>query len=428
MQVSVETIEGLERRMTVAVPADRIDSEVRNRLNSLSQRVRISGFRPGKAPISVIKQQYGQQVNNEVLSELVQNTFYEAVSQEKLRLAGFPRIEPKDRKVGDPLEYVAIFEVYPEVKLTGLDKVSVEKPQVEISEQDVNNTIDKIRAQRKQWHEVDRASENGDQATIDFKGFIDGTPFAGGEAEDFVVELGVGRMLGDFESNLLGKKAGEETAFDVNFPEDYFGKDIAGKTARFEVKVKKVEASGLAEVNEEFIKSMGIAEGTLDAFTADIRKNMERELQTRIRATVKKNVMDAVAQQNTFELPKSLIDREIENLTKRYSGADKDSAEVAGQLESEARRRVSLGLIFSEVIKEQAIKAESREVRESIEDIASTYERPEEVVQWYYADKQRLEEVESLVLENKAVDWLLNNVKVKEVKQTFDQMMDFGSN
>ncbi len=424
MQVSVETTQGLERRMTVAVPADRIDTEVSNRLKSLCQRVRISGFRPGKAPLGVVQKQYGHQVNSEVLNEVVQNTFYEAVSQEKLRLAGYPRIEPKQRKTGEALEYIATFEVYPEVTLGGLDKIVIEQPEVDISENDVNGTIEKIRMQRKQWQSVDRASTQGDRMTIDFKGFIDGTPFAGGEAQDFVVELGAGRMIADFESNLVGKKAGEDTAFDVLFPADYFGKDVAGKTAHFEVKAKLVEASSLPEVDEAFIKGLGIEAGTHDALLADIRKNMERELQARIRSTVKKTVMDAVAQQNVFDLPRYLIDREIESLAKRFSGASGENSEAAGQLENEARRRVTLGLIFSEVIKDNAFKAEPRDVRESVEDIASTYERPEEVVQWYYSDKKRLEEVESLVLENKAVDWLLKNVSTKTRKQTFDEVMD----
>ncbi len=422
MQVSVETTQGLERRMKVQVPADRIDNEVRTRLQNLSQRVRISGFRPGKAPMGVVQQQYGAQVGNEVLNEILQNTFYEAVTQEKLRLAGYPRIEPKARKAGETLEYVAVFEVYPDVQIKGLDKVSVEQLAADISEQDVNNTIDKIRAQRQQWNSVDRASQDGDQLTIDFKGSIDGVPFAGGEAQDFIVQLGSGRMISGFESNLAGKTPGSDTAFDVTFPADYFGRDVAGKTARFEVKVKKVEAPSLPAVDEEFIKGLGIAEGTHDALHADIRKNMERELRTRIRSLTKQRVMDAVVAQNQIDLPKFLIDREVEALAKRFPSAGKD-ASGASELETEARRRVTLGLMFSEVIKTNSLKAESRDVREAVEDIASTYERPEEVVQWYYSDKNRLSEVESLVLENKAVDWLLNNVKVKNVQKTFDEIM-----
>lgn len=421
MQVSVETTKGLERRMTVAVPADKIENEIKTRLTSLASRVKVSGFRPGKVPFGVVKRQYGGQVQSEVISELVQNSFYEAVIKEKLRLAGSPTIEPKARQEGEALEYTAVFEVYPDVEIKPLEKLKMEVPLVEITDADVGKTIDQIRGQRLVWNEVDRASQDGDQVLIDFKGSIDGVPFQGGEAEDFEVELGAGRMIAGFEDNLKGKSAGEQVSFTVTFPEDYFGKDVAGKEARFDCQVKAVKASSIPEVDEDFIKSLGIADGTVEGLNAEVRANMQRELESRIKGITKQRVMDLLADNNKIELPRALVDKEIEHMKQRNpaAGTQADS----GDLETEARRRVTLGLILSEIINKNEFKAEAKDVRAAVEDIASTYERPEEVVQWYYADKKRLGDVESVVLEQKAVDWVAEQVSRKEKKQTFDDLM-----
>lgn len=426
MQVSVETTQGLERRMTVAVPADQIDTEINNRLTSLARRVKVSGFRPGKVPFGVVKRQYGGQVKDEVISELMQNSFYEAVIKEKLRLAGSPTIEPKQRGEGEALEYTATFEVYPEVELKPLDKLKLELPKGAIADKDVAATIEKIRSQRLVWNDVDRASQGGDQVIIDFKGSIDGVPFQGGEAEDFTVELGAGRMIAGFEENLTGRSTGDEVAFDVTFPEDYFGKDVAGKEARFDCKVKAVKASALPEIDEEFIKSLGISAGTSEALEEEVRANMQREMDGRVKGLVKQKVMDLLVDSNSFDVPKALVDKEIEYMKQRNPQAGQQAAD-SGDLESEAHRRVSLGLILSEIINKNDFKAEAKEVRAQVEEIASTYERPEEVLQWYYADKKRLGDVESVVLEQKAVDWVTTQIKTTEKAQSFDDLMGISS-
>lgn len=432
MQVSVETTTGLERKMKVAVPKDRIDSEVELRLKDLVGRVKIDGFRPGKVPVSVVRKKYGSQIRQEVLGDVMQSSFAEAVSQEKLRPAGMPQIDEVNDTDSDTLEYTATFEVYPEVKLGGLDKIKVERPVLEISDADIEKMLENIRSQRKAWQEVDRASQEGDQLTIDFVGTIDGEAFQGGSAEGVPLELGSKRMIEGFEDQLVGAKAGEERTVSVTFPEDYHSADLAGKAAEFAVKVTKVEEAVLPELNDDFVKSLGVAEGGLDALKQQVRENMEREGKQTIASRLKEQVFAALVDLNLVELPKALVDAEIESLVKQrkeamaqYGGAQVQDVDPT-QFEDQARRRVSLGLVLSEIIQQNDIKVPPARLRETVEGLAASYEQPEAVVKYYYSDKNRLAEVENIALEEMAVEWLMEQGSVTDKKTSFDELMNPG--
>lgn len=424
MQVSVQTLSGLERQITVAVPAERIDGEVKTRLDSLSKRVRIAGFRPGKVPLNVVKQHYGSQVQSEVLGEVLQSSFYEAVTQEKLRPAGAPHIHPKARASGQPLEYTATFEIYPDVQLRPLGGIEIEKPAAEITEQDVDQVVENIRKQRPRWVAVERASQVGDRVRVDFTGTKNGAEFAGNQGQDMVVEIGKRRMIPGFEEQLTGATAGAKLAFDLRFPADYHAKELADQEVHFEVVVNAVEESRLPDIDADFIRSLGISEPTVEALRQDVRQNMQRELNERARAVLKQNVMDALLKANPLDVPKALVQQEIQTLTKGQDGAG--MPELNAKLEDLGRRRVSLALILSEIVKQQNLKVDAKKLREAVEHFAATYEKPDEVVQWYYADKSRLRDVESYVLENEVVDWIAANVKIREVATTFDALIKQG--
>jgi trigger factor len=432
MQVSVETTTGLERKMKVAVPMDRIDSEVEQRLKSLVGRVKIDGFRPGKVPFSVVRKKYGSQVRQEVLGDMLQSTFAEAVTQEKLHPAGMPAIEDIDDSSSETLEYTATFEVYPEVKLDGLDKIKVERPVLEISDADIDKMLDNIRGQRKAWQEVDRAAQDGDQLTIDFVGTIDGEAFEGGSAESVALELGSKRMIEGFEDQLLGAKAGEERTISVTFPENYHSADLAGKPAEFAVKVTKVEEPVLPELNDEFVKGLGITEGGLDALKQQVRDNMEREGKQTIASRLKEQVFAALVDLNLVELPKALVDSEIESLVKQrkeamaqYGGAQVQDVDPS-QFEDQAHRRVALGLVLSEIIQQNNIKVPPARLRETVEGLAASYEQPDAVVKYYYSDKNRLAEVENIALEEMAVEWIMEQGTVTDKPTSFDDLMNPG--
>lgn len=432
MQVSVETTQGLERKLTVSVPAEKIESEVQRRLQSLSKKAKLQGFRPGKVPFSVVQRTYGKQVQQEVEGEMLQSTFVEAVTQEKLNPANAPHIEPKTRGKGEAFEYIATFEVYPEINLASMEGVEIDTPVAEISDQDIDNVIERLREQNKKWQAVERACQDGDKVTIDFKGYVDDEAFAGGEAKAVPLELGSGKMIPGFEEQLIGSKAGDEPQLNVTFPDEYQSKELAGKQARFDTKVITVEEPVLAEINEEFIKNLGIEEGTLEAFRADVKKSMERELGEKIKSVVKQNVMDKLLEINQIEVPNALIDKEIDALQAR-SGLTSEQMALEGvgeamrkNLEDEARRRVTLGLVLSETVKQNDIKAEPGKVRELVESLAASYEKPQEVLQYYYGDKNRLAEIESVALENETVEWLMSQAKISESKTTFDDLMKPG--
>jgi trigger factor len=432
MQVSVETTQGLERRMTVELPADRIENEVKTRLESLAKRVKIHGFRPGKVPFNVVRRQYGTQVQQEVIGDLLQSSFYEAVAKEKLRPASAPNIEPKSRNAGEALQYTATFEIYPEIQLTSTENIAIEKPVPEINEQAVDNVIETIRKQRKEWVTVDRPAQDGDRVKIDFRGTINDEPFSGNEAKDFMVELGSKRMIEGFEDQLVGVKAEEERVLDVAFPENYHSQELAGKQAKFDTKVQTVEEPKLPELTEEFIRSLGVDDGTLESLRKDVQSNMQREADEKVKALLKQRVMDKLLEINQVEIPNALVDKEVDALISReqaQTGKTKSPEEhqaLAVRYKDEAHRRVALGLILSELVKQNNIKVEPRKVRELVENIASAYEKPEQVVQWYYADKQRLGDVESLALENEIVEWVISNAKVNETSIQFDELMKSG--
>lgn len=430
MQVSVESAGGLQRKLTVAVPEDTIEQAVQTRLQNLTRTAKIKGFRAGKVPLKVVKQHYGQQVRQEVLGEVIQSSFYEAVSQEKLRPASSPSIDTQQIDDGQGLEYTATFEVYPEVQLADMSGAKIEKTVAEIGESDLDEMIDTIRKQQLQWEVVDKAAENGDQVTVDFKGIIDGEEFAGGTGENMTVEIGAGRMIKGFEDGLAGLKADDEKTLELKFPDDYHAKELAGKDVKFEIKVKKVESSKLPEIDEEFAKKMGVADGNIEKMRDDVKANMQRELDARLKNNVKQAVMDKLLELNKIDIPESLIQQESEVLLKQMQSNLMQQGMQQGQLKMEpsmfkdqAERRVALGLIMSEIVKQQSFVPDADKVRGFIEEMASGYEKPDDVVKWYYGDKQRLAEVESMVIEQQIVDWILEQAKVEDKTTSFKNIM-----
>lgn len=430
MQVSVETTQGLERRLTITVPAEQVNGEVNSRLRQLAKTRRIDGFRPGKAPLTIIKKMFGPSVEADVAGELMQRNFFEAVMSEKLNPAGMPTMEPAPIKAGEDFTFTATFEVYPEVEVKGLDAVSVEKPQAEVTDADLDKMIDTLRKQHADWTEADRAAEDGDRVTMNFVGSVDGEEFEGGKADDFVLVLGSGRMIPGFEDGLLGKKAGDEFTIEVTFPEEYHAENLKGKPASFAITLTKVEAQQLPELTEEFVKRFGIADGTVDGLKAEVRKNMERELAQALKASVKEQVIDGLLEQNQVDVPQSLIDSEIDTLRKqamqRFGGLDaKNAPELPAELfKEQAERRVRVGLVLGELIKANEIKADDAKVQEIITSMASAYEDPSEVVAYYNDNPQLLENVRSLAVEDQAVDFVLSQAKVTDKQVSFDEVMN----
>ncbi len=428
MQVSVETTKGLERRMTVSIPEEQVSEGVQSRLKRLARTVKLSGFRPGKVPMKIVQQQYGSDVRREVVGDLMQSTFYEAVTQEKLAPAGMPTLEPKSMEIGAGLEYVATFEVLPEVKPAKLDGVKIDKPVVEVTEADVDVVIETIRKQKVDWKEIKRAAKDGDRVTIDFHGTVDGEDFGGNKGEGMPVILGEGRMIKGFEEGLKGAKSGVDLTLDLTFPEDYGSDDVAGKPVQFAIKVKTVEEAVLPEVTDELAKDFGIEAGTVEGLRAEVRQNMERELGLRLAAKIKQNVMDKLVEINKIDIPKALIEEEAKRMAaqmQQQMGEQLKGTELPGAMfEEQANKRVALGLLLSEMISENEFKAEPDKLRARVEEIASTYDKPEDVVNYYYSDKKRLAELESLVLEDTVVDWVLQQAKVNELKTSFDEIMN----
>ena len=426
MQVSVETTSGLERRMTVGIPADRIQNEVNKRLQQTAKRARVDGFRPGKVPMSVIRKRFGASAHQEVIGEVIQSSFYEAVMQEKLNPAGAPSVEPKSMEEGKDFEYIATFEVYPEVTLAGFEAISVERPESEVTDADVDTMLETLRKQNTRFEAVERAAENGDQVTIDFVGKIDGEAFQGGTANGTNLVLGSGRMIPGFEEGLVGAKAGDSLTLKVTFPEDYQNLDLAGKAAEFETTVQAVAAPALPELNDEFFAQFGVNEGGLEGFRAEVRKNMERELRQAIKTKVKGQVMDGLLKTNTVEVPKALISNEIDRLreqaVQQFGGANIQASQLPAELfEEQAKRRVSLGLIVAEVVKQNDIKPDNDRVRAMVEELASAYQEPEQVVNWYYQNEQQLGEIQSVVLEEQVVDTVLQKAQVTDKKVAYEE-------
>lgn len=428
MQVSVESTGGLTRRMKVSVPADRIDQEVEKRLKRMSRSVRIKGFRPGKVPFGVVQRQYGPQVRQEVVGDVVQSTFYEAVVQQKLRPAGNPSIEPEDATDGS-FGYIATFEVYPEIEPAPLAGVKIEKPVAQVADEDVERMIENLRKQRRSFEPVERAAAQGDRVVMDYKGTIEGQDFPGNQAQDVPIELGSGRMIEGLEAGLVGAKAGETRTLDLKFPEEYHFKEVAGKPVQFEVTVKAVQESRLPEVDEAFAKALGV-EGGAQVLRAEVRANMERELAQGLNTRTKRAVMDKLLELNKLDVPAALVDGEASRLAQQMhqqlvaQGAQPQDVKMdPSMFRPEAARRVALGLILAEIIRRQGFKADPAKVREAVDNVAASYERPEEVVKWYYAEKGRLTDLESANLEDQVVQWALEQADVVEQPTTFQEVM-----
>jgi len=431
MQVSVETTTGLERRMTVAIPREKINHEIQSRLKSLAGTAKMPGFRPGKVPFNVIQKRYGGQVHKEVLGEMVQNSFYEAVSQEKLHLAGMPHIETSEgvEDESKDLAFTATFEVYPEIELGSMDQVKIEKPVVEITDADIDKMVDTIRKQRMAWQAVERPSQSGDRVTIDFEGKIEGEIFEGGSGKAMPVELGAGRMIAGFEEQLEGVSLNDEKTLSLEFPVEYHNKEVAGKPVTFDVKVTAVEEPVLPALDEEFIKSMGVSDGSLETFRNQVKANMLREAEQNVSSKVKQQVMDQLLVTTPFDVPKVLVDSEIHSLMQQQQ---KQLGEQAAQelnpsiFEEQARRRVALGLILTEIVKQNEIKVAPAKVRNIVEGIAAGYEHPEEVVKYYFGDKQRLAEIENYALEGEVVEWVISKASETEIPTSFDELVQPG--
>ncbi|WP_110994356.1 trigger factor [Pseudomonas sichuanensis] len=425
MQVSVENTSALERRMTIAVPAERVENEVNKRLQQTARRAKVAGFRPGKVPMSVIRQRFEADARQEAFGDLVQASFYEAIVEQKLNPAGAPAVEPKSFEKGKDLEFVAIFEVFPEFTVSGLESISVERLSAEVADADLDNMLEVLRKQNTRFEAVERAAQNDDQVNIDFVGKIDGEAFAGGSAKGTQLVLGSGRMIPGFEEGLVGAKAGEERVVNVTFPEDYQNLDLAGKAAEFTITVNSVSAPQLPELNEEFFAQFGIKESTLEGFRTEVRKNMERELRQATKTKVKNQVMDGLLAANPIEVPKALLENEVNRLrvqaVQQFGGNIKPDQLPAELFEEQAKRRVVLGLIVAEVVKQFDLKPDDAKVRAMIEEMASAYQEPEQVIAWYYKNDQQLNEVRSVVLEEQVVDTVLQKATVTDKSVSYEE-------
>lgn len=425
MQVSVENTSALERRMTVGVSVERIETEVNKRLQQTARSAKVAGFRPGKVPMSVIRQRYEDAARQEALGDLIQSTFYEAVVERKLNPAGAPAVEPKSFEKGKDLEYVATFEVFPEFTVAGFESIAIERLHAEVADADVDNMLEILRKQNTRFEAAERAAENGDQLNIDFVGKIDGEAFAGGTAKGTQLVLGSGRMIPGFEEALVGAKAGEALVISPTFPADYQNLDLAGKVAEFSITVNSIAAPQLPELNEEFFALFGAKEGGLEGFRAEVRKNMERELRQAIKSKVKNQVMDGLLAANPIEVPKALISNEVNRLrvqaVQQFGGNLKPDQLPAELFEEQAKRRVVLGLVVAEVVKQCELKPDDARVREMIQEMASAYQEPEQVVAWYYKNDQQMNEVRSVVLEEQVVDTVLQKANVTDKSVSYEE-------
>lgn len=431
MATQIESTGQLERKLQMDVPMADVNREVGDRLRKLARTLKMPGFRPGKVPMKMVEQSYGPQVHAEVLGDSVGKAFGSAVEEHGLRVAGQPRIEGRDGAGDGLLGFIATFEVYPEIKLGDASALEIERANCTIGESEIDKTIEILRKQRVGWEVVERAAQDGDRATIAFVGTLDGVAFEGGTASDFPFVLGEGRMLGDFESGVRGMAPGEKKSFPVAFPEDYGSKDLAGKTAHFEVTLQKVEAPRLPELDAAFATQLGVPDGDLERMRADIRANLEREVSQRVKSRTKASVMEALPKLAEFELPKALVDAEGAQLLERAKadlkarGMDlKQLPDIPpGAFAEQAQRRVRLGLIVAEIVRESGLTAKPDQIRKQIEEFAQAYENPGEVVRYYFSDRDRLAEVEALVIEQNVVDWALSKGKITDKDIGFDELM-----
>ena len=425
-----ETTNALERRIDMTVVLADIEKDVDQRLKQMSRTVKMAGFRPGKVPMKMVAQQYGSQARSEAIGAAVEKAYGEKVREQNLRVAGYPRIEPKSDAAPGQLGFTAVFEVYPEITLGDLSGQEISKPTLVVTDAEVDKTLDVLRKQRTTYVETDRAAAKGDRLVIDFVGRKNGEEFAGGKATDYTVMVGGGMMLPDFEAQMEGVKAGETRSFDVSFPADYQAAELAGATVQFEMTVKKVEAAQLPELDADFARQLGVADGDLVKMRSEVRANLEREVKKRLLAKVKEQVMDALLKVNPIEVPKALVDMESEQMAEtarrdmesRGMGMKNIPVE-ASWFTDQAARRVKLGLLLAELVKARDLNVKPEQVRKIVDEFAETFEDPKEVVRWYYSQPQRLAEAEALALENNVVDWVLANTRVSETPIAFDALM-----
>ncbi|MCX8600322.1 MULTISPECIES: trigger factor [unclassified Gilliamella] len=429
MQVSVETTQGLGRRLSITIKSEDITKAVDKELINTAKKVRIDGFRKGKVPLKIVEQRYGASILQDALSDLMQRNFVEAIIQEKLNPAGAPVYTPKEYKNGEDYTFTVEFEVYPEIKVKDLDKIEVEKPVAEVVDADVDTMIETLRKQQGTWKEVNEPAKEQYRVTLDFVGKVDGEEFEGGKANDFVLVLGQGRMIPGFEDAIIGHKASDQFDINVTFPEDYHAENLKGKPAVFAATLKKVEELELPELTEEVIKRFGIADGTIDSLRNEVRKNMARELKATIRNKIKAQVIDGLIKNNEIDIPSALVDREVDVLRQqavsRFGGNVKQSMDLPKELfEAEAKRRVSVGLLFSEIIESNKLKADDARVQSLIDDIATAYEDPNEVSEYYRNDKKAMDNIRSVALEDQVVDLLLESAKVTDKNYSFSELMN----
>lgn len=432
MQISLETTSGLERRLTIAIPAEKIDGEVAKRLNDMSRRVRLDGFRPGKVPMKVMKRRYGPGARQEVLGEQMQQAFVDAVTQEKVNPAGAPSVEPKTDEEGKDFEFVATFEVYPVIALSDFAGINVERPVADVQDGDIDEMIETLRNQSKTFEDVERAAENGDQVLFDYVGTFtgerSGEEFKGGKAENSTLELGSGRMIPGFEDGLVGVSADEEKTLELTFPEDYQSEELKGQAVEFACKVHKVQGAPQSEMDDAFFELFGVTEGGVDAFRAEVRRNMERELRQAVKGKVKNQVMDGLLSSHEIDVPSPLVAQEIDRMREQaiqqFGGAQGgfDTSQLPTKMfEAGAKKRVALGLIVGEVVKQREVKVDDDRVRAMIEDMASAYQEPQQVIDWYYSNEQQLSQVKYVVLEEQVVDTVLSNANVSEAQVSYQE-------
>ncbi|HOI52173.1 MAG TPA: trigger factor [Azonexus sp.] len=430
MEATTAQANELERRIDLSIAIADVEKEMEPRLKRMGRNMKVPGFRPGKVPFAMVKQQYGDQARHEVLSEQLDRAFGTAVSEQKLLVAGYPRLEPKSTESTTHIEFTAVFEVYPEFVPGDLSAAEIERPLLEVGAAEIEKTLDILRKQRVRYDNAERGAEKEDRVVIDFTGKKDGVAFAGGSATDYPFVLGQGMMLPDFEKAVEGSKAGETKTFDLTFPEDYHAKDLAGQTVQFEITVKQVQAPRLPEVDADFAKQMGVADGDVEKMRAEVEANLKREVKRRIEARLKDQVMEALLKANPIAIPNALVDMEIQRLMQaarqdmeQRGMKAKDMPLQPEWFAENAKRRVTLGLILAEVVKTENLQAKPEQVRAMVEDMAASYEQPEEVIRWYYAQPQRLSDVEGVAIENNVVEWVLGKAKVTDKAVAFDELM-----
>ncbi len=430
METTTENTNPLERRVDLSVSLEALESATDQRLKRMGKNIKMPGFRPGKVPFAMVKQQHGAEARNEALGEALNESFGEAVGKQNLRVAGYPSIEPKKSEGNTHLEFTAVFEVYPEFVPGDLSAAQVERPSLEVTDAEVDKTLDILRKQRVRYATADRAAAKEDRVVIDFLGKKDGEPFQGGQANDYLFVLGQGMMLPEFEAAVEGMKAGETKTFDMTFPADYFAKDLAGQTVQFDVTAKQVMAPTLPEVDADFAKTLGIADGDIAKMRAEIEGNLKREVKKRVEGRLKDQVMDALVAANPIAVPKSLVDMEVQRLMQnarqdmeQRGMKSKDFPVQPEWFADQAKRRVTLGLILAEVVKTEKLQAKPEQVKALVEEAAQTYENPAEVVNWYYSQPQNLAEVEAIAIENNVVEWVLSKAQVIDKAVAFDELM-----